>query len=50
MIGAGSKIIGAVKIGNNVKIGAGCTVMHDVPDNTVVLPPEPILKASKKSD
>ena len=32
-IGAGTKIIGNVKIGNDVKIGANCVVVKDIPDN-----------------
>lgn len=36
-IGTGSNIIGDVKIGNNVRIGANCTVTKDVPDNSVVI-------------
>ena len=36
-IGAGANIIGGVKIGNNVRIGANCTVTKDVPDNSVVI-------------
>ena len=40
LIGAGAKIIGGIHIGNNVKIAAGCVVMQDIPDNTVVLPCE----------
>lgn len=32
-IGAGAKIIGGVNIGNNVKIGANCVVVRDIPDN-----------------
>ncbi len=37
-IGAGAKVIGKIKIGNNVRIGANCVVFEDVPDNcTVVL-------------
>ncbi len=36
-IGAGAKIIGAVKIGNHTKIGANAVVTHDVPNhNTAV--------------
>ncbi|ROR98897.1 serine O-acetyltransferase [Sinobacterium caligoides] len=31
-IGAFSKIFGNIKIGNNVFIGPGCTVIHDLPD------------------
>lgn len=36
-IGAGANIIGGVTIGNNVRIGANCTVTKDVPDNSVVV-------------
>lgn len=36
-IGPGAKIIGAIKIGNNVAIGANCVVTKDVPDNAVVV-------------
>lgn len=35
-IGPGAKIIGAIRIGNNVAIGANAVVTHDVPDNAVV--------------
>lgn len=43
LIGAGAKVIGGIHIGNNVKISAGCVVMQDVPDNTTVLAPAPLL-------
>ena len=36
-IGAGAKIIGGIKIGDNVRIGAGCVVFKDVPDNATVV-------------
>jgi serine O-acetyltransferase len=36
-IGPGAKIVGAVRIGNNVAIGANCVVTADVPDNGVVV-------------
>lgn len=35
-LGTNVTIIGAVKIGNNVTIGAGSVVVKDVPDNVVV--------------
>jgi serine O-acetyltransferase len=35
--GPGSKVVGAVTIGNNVAIGANCVVSKDVPDNSVVV-------------
>ncbi len=36
-IGVGAKLLGAIKIGNNVKIGANAVVITDVPDNTTVV-------------
>lgn len=40
-IGAGAKIIGNIKIGNNVRVGANCVVFFDVPDNCTVVLPKP---------
>ncbi len=37
MIGAGSKVLGPIKIGNNVKVGANSTILKDVPDNVTVV-------------
>lgn len=37
MIGAGSKILGPIKIGNNVKIGANAIVLKDIPSNVTVV-------------
>lgn len=42
-IGAGAKIIGGIKIGNNVRIGANCIVCEDVPDNSTIVMPKPII-------
>lgn len=39
-LGAGSKVIGNVRVGNNVRIGANAVVTTDVPDDSVVAPPE----------
>lgn len=36
-IGAGAKIIGLFKIGNNVVIGLNCVITKDIPDNTTVV-------------
>ena len=36
-IGPGAKLVGAVRVGNNVAIGANCVVTKDVPDNAVVV-------------
>ena len=35
-ISAGARILGPIKIGNNVIIGANAVVVKDVPDNCVV--------------
>lgn len=37
IIGAGSKILGPIKVGNNVKVGANSTVLKDIPDNVTVV-------------
>ncbi len=46
------KIIGNIKIGNNVKIGANCVIFQDIPDNaTVVLnKPRIIMKEGSNND
>src|SRR5688572_31588536 len=36
-IGPGAKIVGNVRIGNDVAIGANCVVTHRVPDHSVVV-------------
>ncbi|MBD5145977.1 MAG: transferase [Ruminococcus sp.] len=33
----GAKLLGDIKIGNNVKIGANCVVVKDIPDNATVV-------------
>ncbi|WP_265734838.1 DapH/DapD/GlmU-related protein [Acinetobacter indicus] len=33
VIGTGAKLLGGIKIGNNVKIGANSVVLHSFPDN-----------------
>lgn len=39
-VGSGAKVLGNAHIGNGVRIGANAVVMSDVPDNSVVMPPE----------
>jgi serine O-acetyltransferase len=34
-IGAGAKLIGNIKIGNNVLIGANAVIQKDIPDNSI---------------
>ena len=36
-VGAGSKVLGPINIGNHVKIGAGAIVLRDVPDQCTVV-------------
>lgn len=36
-IGCGAKIIGGVELGDNVRVGANCVVVKDVPANSVVI-------------
>jgi serine O-acetyltransferase len=45
-IGAGAKIIGAVTIGDNARIGANAVVVHDVPPDTTVvgIPARPVVR------
>lgn len=35
--GVGAKILGAIRIGNNVSVGANAVVVKDVPDNCIAL-------------
>lgn len=50
-LGAGSKVIGKINIGNNVAIGANAVVTKDVPDNAVVAGvPAKILNYNGSSD
>ena len=46
MIGAGAVILGGIKIGNNVQVGANSVVVKDVPDNVTVvgIPSKPLNK------
>lgn len=37
MVGSGSKVLGNITIGENVKIGANAVVLTDIPDNTTVV-------------
>lgn len=37
MIGAGTRVLGAIVIGENSRIGAGSVVLKDIPDNCTVV-------------
>ena len=42
-IGAGAKIIGNVTVGNSARIGANCVVVEDIPNNSTVVMPKPVI-------
>lgn len=48
-IGMGAKIIGNVKIGDNVRIGPNCVVTDDIPANSIVVLPKPVVIERKTS-
>jgi serine O-acetyltransferase len=37
VVGAGAKVLGDIRLGENVKVGAGSVVVHDVPDHCTVV-------------
>lgn len=37
VVGAGAKVLGAITLGDNVKVGANAVVLKDVPPNSVVV-------------
>jgi len=37
VVGTGAKVLGNIRIGNHVRIGAGSVVVHPVPDNSTVV-------------
>ena len=37
LVGAGTKVLGPIKIGDNVKIGAGSVVLKSIPENSTVV-------------
>lgn len=43
-IGAGAKILGAIRIGNNVTIGANAVVLTDVPDDCLAVGVPAVIK------
>lgn len=48
LIGAGAVMIGGIRIGNDVKIGAGAVVSRDVPDGCTVVSPQAIVLERKE--
>ena len=48
--GAGAKVLGTLRIGNNVKIGANAVVTRDIPDNaTAVGVPARVISTNKSA-
>lgn len=42
-IGAGAKVIGKLCVGNNVRIGANCAVVMNIPSNCTVVMQKPLI-------
>lgn len=47
-IGSGAKLLGPIRIGNNVLIGANAVVMCDVPDNSIAVGVPAVVKLRGK--
>jgi serine O-acetyltransferase len=47
-IGAGAKILGDIRIGSRVRIGANAVVRQDVPDDSIVLGDPAIVKTRRR--
>ena len=49
MVGCGAKILGPIKIGNNVKIGANAVILKNVESNCTIvgIPPTKTIKKYK---
>ena len=50
VIGAGSMLLGSIKVGDNVKVGSGSVVVHDVPSDSTVVgnPGRPVISQGSK--
>jgi serine O-acetyltransferase len=48
-IGTGAKLLGNIRIGNNVLIGANAVVLTDVPDNSIAVGVPAVVKPRKQS-
>ncbi len=49
-IGAGAKLLGPIRIGDNVLIGANAVVMIDIPDNSIAVGVPAVVKPRGVSD
>jgi serine O-acetyltransferase len=52
VIGAGAKVLGAITIGRNTRVGANAVVVRDIPANQVVvgIPGRPVIRRTASSD
>ena len=50
VVGAGSQLLGSIKVGDYVKVGSGSVVVHDVPSNSTVVgnPGRPVISEGAK--
>lgn len=50
VIGAGSLLLGSIRVGDNAKVGSGSVVVHDVPPNSTVVgnPGRPVISQGAK--
>jgi serine O-acetyltransferase len=50
VIGAGARVLGNVRVGDNSRVGAGSVVLRDVPDNSTIVgvPGHVILRAGQR--
>lgn len=48
-IGTGAKLLGPIRIGNNVVIGANAVVIRDVPDNSIAVGVPAVVKPMRTS-
>ena len=48
-IGTGAKVLGNIRIGNNVLIGANAVVIQDVPDNSIAVGVPAVVKPRGRS-
>ncbi len=50
VIGAGARILGNIRVGDNSRVGAGSVVLRDVPDNSTIVgvPGHVILRAGQR--
>jgi len=50
VVGAGARILGNIRVGDNCRVGAGSVVLRDVPDNSTIVgvPGHIVLRAGQR--